>query len=127
MTNGLAKMPIPSGSSLVEEQIKLALINSLSMNEQLRTQSLEFLTTQCEPNPELQLALLNIIANNYTLPGPPPASTTDPTQQQHLLQYQAIMFMKNSLNRLFQANRNKKLFKSTQAGTQMQFTDQLRD
>jgi hypothetical protein len=37
------------------------------------------------------------------------------------------MFMKNSLNRLFQANRNKKLFKSTQAGTQMQFTDQLRD
>jgi hypothetical protein len=38
-------MPIPSGSSLVEEQIKLALINSLSMNEQLRTQSLEFLTT----------------------------------------------------------------------------------
>lgn len=120
--------PIPSGSSLVEEQIKLALINSLSMNEQLRTQSLEFLTTQCEPNPELQLALLNIIANNYTLPGPSPATTTDPTQQQqHLLQYQAIMFMKNSLNRLFQANRNKKLFKSTQAGTQMQFTDQLRD
>ena len=120
-------MPIPSGSSLVEEQIKLALINSLSMNEQLRTQSLEFLTTQCEPNPELELSLLNIIANNYTLPGPPPTTTTDPTQQQHLLQYQAIMFMKNSLNRLFQANRNKKLFKSTQAGTQMQFTDQLRD
>ena len=67
-----------------------------------------------------------IIANNYTLPGPPPATTSDPTQQ-HLLQYQAIMFMKNSLNRLFKANRNKKLFKSTQAGTQIQFTDQLRD
>ena len=40
-----------------------------------------------------------------------------------MLQYQAILFMKNSLNRLFQASRNKKLFK--QNGPQM--TDQIKD
>ena len=40
-----------------------------------------------------------------------------------MLQYQAIMFMKNSLNRLFQANRNKKIFK--QNGPQL--TDQLKE
>ncbi len=60
---------VPPGSSLIEEKIKLALINSLSMNDQLRSQSLEFLTTHSEPNPELQIALLNIIAKNYSLPG----------------------------------------------------------
>ena len=51
--------------AVIEDQIKLALINSLSLNEQLRSQSLEFLTTQCEPNPELQLTLLNIIAKSH--------------------------------------------------------------
>jgi hypothetical protein len=35
------------------------------MNEVLRNQSLEFLTTHFETNPELQLALFNIIAKNY--------------------------------------------------------------
>ena len=33
------------------EQIKLAMANSLSMNEQLRNQAQEFLTKQCEPVP----------------------------------------------------------------------------
>ena len=46
------------------EQIKLALANSISMNDQLRNQALDFLTNQCEPNPEFQLALLYIISHN---------------------------------------------------------------
>ncbi len=46
------------------EQIKIALVNSLSMNDQLRNQSLDFLTNQCEPNPEFQLVLLHIISEN---------------------------------------------------------------
>ena len=96
--------PLDNPSAAIEEQIKLALVNSLSMNEALRNQSLEFLTTHCETNPELQLALLNIIAKNYQLAGATPQDAT-------MLHYQAIMFMKNSLNRLFQANRNKKIFK----------------
>ena len=54
---------------LIEEQIKQAIANSLSMNEQVRSQSLTFLTTECEPNPDLQLALLNIIARNHFLNG----------------------------------------------------------
>jgi hypothetical protein len=35
----------------IEEQIKLALVNSLSLNDTLRSQSLEFLTNHCETNP----------------------------------------------------------------------------
>ena len=83
MSSGAPSGPhieVPPGSSLTEEKIKLALINSLSMNDQLRSQSLEFLTSQCEPNPELQIALLNIIAKNYSLPG-------TNLQDQYMLQY----------------------------------------
>jgi hypothetical protein len=50
------------------------------MNEQLRTQSLEFLTTHIEPDVDLQMVLLNIISKNYTMPGATP-------QDQQMLQY----------------------------------------
>ena len=57
---------------MIEEQIKLALVNSLSLSESLRSQSLDYLTNHCETNPEIQLSLLNIIAKNYLLPGASP-------------------------------------------------------
>lgn len=41
------------------------------------------------------------------------------------LQYQAIMFMKNSLNRLFQLQRNKKMFR--QGSQQNGFTEDFKD
>lgn len=44
------------------DQIKYALINSLSYNEVERKQSQDFLTVQCEPIPEFQLTLLKIIS-----------------------------------------------------------------
>lgn len=86
------------------------------MNEAIRNQSHEFLTAKCEPQPELQLALLNIIARNHFIGG---ASQADA----QMLQYQAILFMKNSLNRLFQDQRNKKMFKVNGP----KFTDELKD
>jgi|APGre2960657423_1045063.scaffolds.fasta_scaffold952956_1 hypothetical protein len=36
------------------EQIKLAMANSLSMNETLRNEAQEFLTKHCEPVPQYQ-------------------------------------------------------------------------
>ena len=43
------------------EQIKVAMENSLSMNEQLRKEAQEFITKQCEPVPQYQQVLLHII------------------------------------------------------------------
>ena len=34
------------------EQIKMAMANSLSLNEQLRNEAQDFLTKQCEPVPQ---------------------------------------------------------------------------
>ena len=84
------------------EQIKIALVNSLSLDDTLRNQSLDFLTNHCEPNPEFQLALLFIISSNQ-------GQTSSPECKQ--LQYQAILFMKNSLTRLLQLPRNRKVFR----------------
>ena len=119
-------MPIQYGPSLVEEKIKIALFNSLSMDEMLRKQSFEFLNTQFEHNPELQLSLISIITQNYTLHESPPAFFADHSQK-CLMQYQAIIFMKNSLSRLLKGKRNKVHFSNPQAGTQMEFTSQLRE
>lgn len=51
------------------EQIKLAMANSLSMNETLRNEAQEFLTKHCEPVPQYQQVLLHIIAgyNRHTV------------------------------------------------------------
>ncbi len=87
------------------EQIKLALINSLSMNEQLRNQAMDFLTNQCEPNPEFQQALFHIITEHS-------AASMTPDQKQ--LQYQAILCMKNSLTRIL-CTKNRKVFKVNQS------------
>ena len=45
------------------EQIKMAMANSLSLNEQLRNEAQEFLTKQCEPVPQYQQVLLHIVAS----------------------------------------------------------------
>jgi len=44
-------------------QIKVALINSISMVKEERDESFHYLTKDCEPNPAFQLALLQIINN----------------------------------------------------------------
>jgi hypothetical protein len=51
------------------ENIKFALVNSISYNEALRKQALDFLTNQCEPIPEFQITLLQIIAREHAVTG----------------------------------------------------------
>lgn len=75
------------------EQIKMAMANSLSLNEQLRNEAQEFLTKQCEPVPQYQQVLLHIVASYNR-------QTAQSTQNDQMMQYQAILFMKNSLTRL---------------------------
>ena len=52
------------------EQIKTALINSLSMDQNLRDQANLFLIKQCEPDPQFQIALLHIIKSFSTVTSP---------------------------------------------------------
>ena len=52
------------------EQIKTALINSLSMDQNLRDQANLFLIKQCEPDPQFQIALLHIIKSFSTVVSP---------------------------------------------------------
>lgn len=85
------------------EQIKMAMANSLSLNEQLRNEAQDFLTKQCEPVPQYQQVLLYIIAS-YS------RQTAQSTQNDQMMQYQAILFMKNSLTRLLQMHRNLKRY-----------------
>jgi hypothetical protein len=43
------------------EQIKLAMKNSVSQEDGPRTEASTFLTKQCEPDPQFQLALIHVI------------------------------------------------------------------
>ena len=45
------------------EQIKVAMQNSVSLNEQMRKEASDFLTKRCEPAPHYQLVLLHIISS----------------------------------------------------------------
>ena len=85
------------------QQIKLAMANSLSMNQQLRNEAQEFITKQCEPIPQYQQVLLHIISSYNS-------QTAQSTQNDQMMQYQAILFMKNSLTRLLQMHRNRKRY-----------------
>ena len=94
-------------------EIKNALVNSLSLDAGLRDQAQNFLIKQCEPDPNFQTALLHIIKSYSTqvtvldsgaqYPGSGqqslPAERT-PSQEDIQIQYQAILCMKNSLTRL---------------------------
>jgi len=44
-------------------KIEVALVNSISQNDSLRKEASDFLTSQCEPDPQFYLALLKIIGN----------------------------------------------------------------
>ena len=108
----------------VLEQIKIALKNSLSQDENLRKQAQEFLGKRCEPDPQFQLALLHLIKSYRTAES---ASIPDHVQTQ----YQAILCMKNSLGRLLQVHRNRKRFSQPSTSTSQTvernvFTDAIR-
>ena len=85
------------------EQIKVAMANSISLNEQLRNEAQEFLTKHCEPLPQYQQVLLHIIASYNR-------QTAYLSQNDQMMQYQAILFMKNSLDRLLQMHRKSKRY-----------------
>jgi len=70
------------------------------MDNQKRKEATDFLLTQCEPDPQFQLALLHIIKQSAG------------NAQKSTIQYQAILCMKNSLKRLLNDDRKNRLFKT---------------